>query len=78
MPDAAAALFVFMGWLTRRKEVSGPFSGSQGADQAATLVGEFCEWNHLPEAVVESCGYTHPEPGPAHDSPQSDETETGD
>ena len=37
------ALFGFMGWLTSREAVSGPFSAAQNATQAADLVAEFCK-----------------------------------
>lgn len=37
------ALFLFMGWLTSREEVSGPFSSKHDASQAAKLVGEYCK-----------------------------------
>lgn len=36
------ALFAFMGWLTTRDEVSGPFSSGNNAAQAAELVAEYC------------------------------------
>lgn len=38
----AAALYAFMGWLTSRKEESGPFSATLDAAPAAELVGAFC------------------------------------
>lgn len=42
-PDVtpSEALFGFMAWLTSRSTVSGPFSGSHGASEAAELVAEF-------------------------------------
>lgn len=39
----AIALFGFMGWLTSREQVSGPFSANHNAKQAADLVQQFCE-----------------------------------
>ncbi len=39
----AGAIFAFMGWLTSRNEVSGPFSARHEASQAANLVAWFCE-----------------------------------
>lgn len=40
----AGAVFAFMGWLTCRDEVSGPFSARHEASEAARLAGKFCEW----------------------------------
>lgn len=37
------ALFGFMGWLTCRDEVAGPFSARHNAAEAAKLVAEFCK-----------------------------------
>jgi hypothetical protein len=37
------ALFGFMGWLTARYPVAGPFSAQHDATQAADLVAEFCK-----------------------------------
>jgi hypothetical protein len=51
-PGEAGALFAFMGWLTSRKEVSGPFSGHHEAGQGAQLVGRFIEmqgWQEPPD-----------------------------
>jgi hypothetical protein len=51
-PGEAGALFAFMGWLTSRKEVSGPFSGHHEAGQGAHLVGEFIRmqgWQEPPD-----------------------------
>lgn len=59
--DPAAALYVFMGWLTRREEVSGPFSGSEGSSQAGVLLKQFCDWNKLREPDMSTTVYTHPE-----------------
>ncbi len=39
----AGAIYAFMGWLTSRYEVSGPFSAKHEASQAAELVGKFCK-----------------------------------
>lgn len=39
----AGALYAFMGWLTSRDPVSGPFSARHKAGQAAELVGQFCK-----------------------------------
>jgi len=46
-PGEAGALYAFMGWLTSRKEVVGPFSRTHDAAHAAELVDTFCksqEW----------------------------------
>ena len=46
------ALYAFMGWLTGRKERSGPFSGRDNAAEGAELVSKFCNsqgWEILPE-----------------------------
>jgi len=37
------ALYGFMGWLTSRQEISGPFCGRYEAGHAAVLVNEFCK-----------------------------------
>lgn len=37
------ALYGFMGWLTSRKEKSGPFSDTDEAAPAAELVDEYCK-----------------------------------
>ena len=42
-PGEAIALLTFMGWLTSRKQIAGPFSERHEASQAAQLVGAFCE-----------------------------------
>ena len=44
-PDVlpSEALFGFMGWLTSRDPVAGPFSAHHNASQAAELVAEFCK-----------------------------------
>jgi hypothetical protein len=39
----AGALYAFMGWLTARQKVSGPFSAHHLAGEAAELVDEFCK-----------------------------------
>jgi hypothetical protein len=39
----ASAVFGFMGWLTTRDEVSGPFSMRHKANQAAELAGRYCQ-----------------------------------
>ncbi len=39
----AGAIYAFMGWLTSRYEVSGPFSAKHNASQAAELVAKFCK-----------------------------------
>lgn len=39
----AIALYGFMGWLTSRQQISGPFSANHNAMQAADLVQQFCE-----------------------------------
>jgi hypothetical protein len=39
----AIALYAFMGWLTSRTQVSGPFSALHSASAAAELVNEFCK-----------------------------------
>ena len=46
---ASEALYGFMGWLTSRDEVSGPFSAKHEAASAAELVHKFCEANKLTE-----------------------------
>lgn len=42
-PTPAEALFAFMGWLTSRSEIAGPFSEVHPAAPAADLVSEFCQ-----------------------------------
>jgi hypothetical protein len=42
-PGEAEAITAFMGWLTSRDEVVGPFSAHHDASQAAQLVGTFCQ-----------------------------------
>jgi hypothetical protein len=47
-----AALLGFMGWLTSRDPVVGPFSARHGATEAAELVAEFAKsqgWPELPD-----------------------------
>lgn len=39
----AGALYAFMGWLTSRDAVSGPFSATHEASSAAELVNEYCQ-----------------------------------
>lgn len=39
----AAALYAFMGWLTSRQEVSGPFSATHQAAPVGELVRAFCQ-----------------------------------
>lgn len=48
----AAALYVFMGWLTVRKTESGPFGWSRNVGDVVDLICKFCEANNLkmPEA----------------------------
>ncbi len=41
--DPAIALTAFMGWLTSRDEVAGPFSARHEAGQAVLLVKKFCQ-----------------------------------
>lgn len=38
----SGAIYAFMGWLTTRDAVAGPFSGRHEASSAAELVGAFC------------------------------------
>jgi hypothetical protein len=45
--NGAEALYAFMGWLTSRNAVSGPFSGKHLATSAADLVNAFCVVNKL-------------------------------
>ena len=45
--NGAEAVFGFMGWLTSRVDVSGPFSGCHNAAEAAELCAEFCKANGL-------------------------------
>jgi hypothetical protein len=45
--NGAEALYAFMGWLTSRKSVSGPYSRVHDAAPAATLVNAFCKANNL-------------------------------
>lgn len=45
--NGAEAVFGFMGWLTSRRAVSGPFSSAHDASQAAELADEFCKVNRL-------------------------------
>lgn len=56
----AEALYVFMGWLTRREE-SATFSNKRGAPEAANLVAEFCKSNKLPDPDMAGTPYRHPE-----------------
>jgi hypothetical protein len=39
----AGALYAFMGWLTSRDTVSGPFSAHHEASEGAQLVAKFCK-----------------------------------
>jgi hypothetical protein len=84
-PGEAGALYAFMGWLTSRKEVSGPFSGHHEASQGAHLVGEFIKmqgWQEPPdgwwhcikpytEEEKETLGQVHLENYRAHGEPIS-------
>ena len=45
--SAGEAVFGFVGWLTSRKEVSGPFSAKHDAISAAALIKKFCDANDL-------------------------------
>lgn len=60
--DIAAAMFVFMGWLTTREEITVLSSGSDAAP-AADLVKQFCEWNGIPDPDMKATRYEHPEEG---------------
>lgn len=40
-PNATEALFLFMGWLTTREQVAGPFSSHHDAGEARDLVAEY-------------------------------------
>ena len=42
-------LYLFGGWLTTRKEVSGPFSEKHNAAGMAELINEFCKQYDLPD-----------------------------
>jgi hypothetical protein len=48
-PGEAGALFAFMGWLTTRKQVSGPFSSHHEAGQAAQLIRQFVDMQCWPD-----------------------------
>lgn len=39
----SGVVYHFLGWLTSREQVSGPFSGSHNASQAAELASAYCE-----------------------------------
>ena len=39
--EIAAYLYMFGAWLTSRKEIAGPFSGSHNGAQMAELIDEF-------------------------------------
>lgn len=42
------AIYAFMGWLTTRAEVAGPFSSAHNASPIVPLINEFClmqEWD---------------------------------
>jgi len=41
--DPDTAIVAFGGWLTSRKEVSGPFSSHHNAGDMAQLIRQFCE-----------------------------------
>jgi hypothetical protein len=56
----AEALYVFMGWLTRREQPV-TFSSETGSPEAAQLVAEFCEHNKLPDPDMKNTPYRHPE-----------------
>jgi hypothetical protein len=85
-PSEAGALFAFMGWLTSRDEVSGPFSSHHEASQAAQLVGQFIRmqgWQEPPdgwwhsikpytEEEKEALGRVHMENYRAHIEPVSE------
>jgi hypothetical protein len=45
--NGAETLYAFMGWLTSRSAVSGPYSASHDAGPAAQLVNLFCIANKL-------------------------------
>jgi hypothetical protein len=49
LPGEAGALFAFMGWLTSRKQVSGPFSSHHEAGQAAQLIRQFVDMQGWPD-----------------------------
>ena len=46
-----AAVFAFCGWLTARKQTSGPFGAEYDAGELAQLAQRFCEsqdWTDMP------------------------------
>ena len=59
--DVAAALYVFMGWLTTRDETL-TLGATHDAAPAAEVVGAFCEWNDISDPDMASIDYKHPAP----------------
>jgi hypothetical protein len=58
--DVAAALFVFVGWITtRREEVTA--GASCDAAPWANLVGRFCRYNSIPDPNMSATSFRHPE-----------------
>lgn len=56
----AGAVYAFMGWLTSRKPVSGPFSSHHEASEAARLVDTFCKMQGW--EITDDSWYRHLKP----------------
>jgi hypothetical protein len=65
--NAAAACYSFMGWLTCRDEVSGPFSSRHNAGEAARLVEKFCAWQDW--KIEDERWFDHIKPYQEHNKP---------
>lgn len=62
--NGAEAVFGFMGWLTGRENVAGPFSAIHNAAEGAELAEQFCKangLNHFNEGWTKML--THPKEG---------------
>ena len=65
--NAAEACYSFMGWLTCRDEVSGPFSSRHNANEAARLVEKFCAWQDW--KIEDGRWFDHIKPYQEHNEP---------